>query len=99
MAADGGVLYFSADDGFHGRELWALRIGGRRGDANGDSVLDLADPITVLACLFLGGECPAADCAADANGDGRVDLSDPIFILEHLFLGGPAPGPCEGGRA
>jgi hypothetical protein len=63
----------------------------RRGDPNGDGVLDLSDAVRTLAWLFLGGS--SLDCreAADANADGVVDISDATFILAWLFLGGPAP--------
>jgi hypothetical protein len=68
----------------------------RRGDANGDRQLDLADPIRILERLFLGGEPLPCEDAADANDDGSLDLADPVTILGHLFLGGPPlPPPGE----
>jgi len=47
-----------------------------RGDANQDKkdkTLDLADPISILTCLFAGGQAPAAPfgrCGLDPSGDG-----------------------------
>jgi len=68
----------------------------RRGDANADGTLDLADPIAVLERLFLGGAVPPCLAAADADGNGRVDITDPIAVLGHLFLGGsPPPEPFD----
>jgi hypothetical protein len=69
--------------------------GERRGDANRDGIRDISDAVFILGCLFLGGECPATDCAADANHDNSRDLSDAVFLLSHLFLGGPQPDPCN----
>ncbi len=57
-----------------------------RGDSNLDLEVDIADPVTILDYLFLGGglDCPEA---ADANRDHEIDLSDPIMILDYLFMG------------
>ena len=66
-----------------------------RGDANGDTALDIADGVSILGYLFSGGARPYCLDAADTDDDGSVDISDPIFLLGHLFLGGrrmPAPG-------
>ena len=62
-----------------------------RGDANGDAALDLADPIHILAHLFLSGEAPRCLETADADDDGEIDLTDAIRLLAHLFLSGPPP--------
>lgn len=67
----------------------------RRGDANGDSILDLSDPIATLEFLFGGGAEPGCNDAADTNDSGEVDLSDAAYALGFLFLGGPAP-PAPG---
>ncbi len=62
-----------------------------RGDANDDAVVDLGDPIAILAYLFSGGDAPFCLTAADANGDGAVDLGDPIRLLTFLFESGAPP--------
>ncbi|MGE3164632.1 MAG: SUMF1/EgtB/PvdO family nonheme iron enzyme [Planctomycetota bacterium] len=70
-----------------------------RGDANGDGVVSLPDPIQTLSFLFIGGSVPCLD-AADSNDDGVVDLVDATVTLAHLFSGGaalPAPFPGCGG--
>jgi hypothetical protein len=62
-----------------------------RGDAFPDGKIDLADAVSLLGFLFLGGEpLPCAE-AADADNDGAIVVSDAIAILAFLFLGGPAP--------
>ncbi len=66
----------------------------RRGDANADSVLDIADAIFTLSYLFADGPAPPCLDAADANDDGAVDIADAIAVLSHLFAGaGPLPEP------
>src|SRR5262245_11557371 len=56
-----------------------------RGDADGSGDLALADPIFIIAYLFLAGPEPSCREAADADNDGRVDLTDAIGLLDHLF--------------
>ncbi len=70
----------------------------RRGDANCDGAVDVADAIYLLLWRFAGGETPSCLDAADADGSGAHDLSDPVSILAYLFRGGeapPAPGPTD----
>jgi hypothetical protein len=67
----------------------------RRGDANGDGAMDIADGIIVLGYLF---GTSVIDCfdAADANDDGNLNIADAIATLSALFNGGPnppSPGP------
>ncbi|MEM7260698.1 MAG: hypothetical protein AAF488_01820, partial [Planctomycetota bacterium] len=65
----------------------------RRGDANSDGVVDLADPIHHLRHLF-DGDPVNCRSAIDTNDDGQVDLADPIYALIFLFDdGAPPPSP------
>jgi hypothetical protein len=66
----------------------------RRGDSNGDRVMDLSDAITTLGFLFLG-EPRSLECekSADSDDSGVLDLTDVLAVLNHLFLAGPAPPP------
>ena len=50
----------------------------RRGDVNGDGVVNLSDAMTTLAVLFQQQGEISCDDAADANDDGALDVSDPI---------------------
>lgn len=69
-----------------------------RGNTNGDAILDISDPISILRFLFLGGEAFTCQAAADCNADGSVDITDAIYSLTFLFLGGePIPAPTECG--
>lgn len=61
-----------------------------RGDANGDGVLDVADPITTLLHLYRGRPLACPD-AADVDDDGQIRLNDPIMLLTTLFRAGPPP--------
>ncbi len=62
-----------------------------RGDFNDDSHLDIADPVSVLDYLFLGGDSAGCLDAGDANDDGAVDIADALSTLGYLFLGAAAP--------
>lgn len=70
-----------------------------RGDANGDSSVDIADAVATLAFLFNEGDgVPCLD-AADANDDGAVDIADAVTTLNFLFgpiTTLPAPYPVAG---
>jgi hypothetical protein len=71
-----------------------------RGDCDGNSRLNITDPIYTLNHLFRGGERWFCDDACDANDDGELNISDPIALLNYLFASGrpPAfPGPRECG--
>jgi hypothetical protein len=68
----------------------------RRGNANDDLRLDIADAIWLVNELYLEG--PATPCPddADANDDGLLDASDIVYLIEYLFRAGgspPAPFP------
>ena len=66
----------------------------RRGDANGDGAVDLADPIRILDTQFGGSTAPICEDAADANDDGLLQgIPDAITILNALFAGGTIPAP------
>jgi hypothetical protein len=73
----------------------ATSVAFRRGDANTDGAVDIADAIFSLMYLFGSGSSPTCLDAADANDDGTVDTADSVMILMHLFAGaGDVPEPC-----
>ncbi len=99
VAVPNGTLFFGADDGIHGPDLWALavenseeRLRFHRGDPNSSGTIDVSDGITIFGFLFLGNPASLA-CkeSADANNDGIIDISDGIYLLNWLFVGGPEP--------
>jgi fibronectin type III domain protein len=70
----------------------------QRGDASPNGMIDISDPIRILAFLF-DGRVTEVSCldAADANDSGQVDLSDSVFIFNFLFGTGPEiPSPHDG---
>jgi len=62
-----------------------------RADANCDGIVDISDPIRILAALFAGAGSLCCEPAADADGDGALAIADSIHALAHLFTQGPAP--------
>ncbi len=68
----------------------------KRGDANRDGSMNIADAIYILQNLFAQG--PPLYCleAADGNDDDSVNIADAVYILQNLFAQGPAiPPPHE----
>ncbi len=66
----------------------------RRGDANGDTAVDISDAVALLAYLFQSAAALPCDAAADTNDDGGLTIADPISLLTTLFAGsGPLPAP------
>ena len=67
-----------------------------RGDANADSLINVADPIALLGFLFAGDVLNCAN-AGDVNDDEVLNIADPIALLSTLFSAGappPAPSVC-----
>jgi len=65
----------------------------RRGDANGDGAINIADAITSLDFLFGPGIPPECEDAYDANDDGTINIADPIALLAALFGSPTVPMP------
>lgn len=66
----------------------------KRGDANGDSGINIADAITMLNVLFpTSTNMTVIECtdSADVNDDGDTNIADPIALLAYLFGSGSAP--------
>lgn len=85
-----GHVYFRADDGFYGDELW--RIATQEdvaetlpGDANSDDVVDFAD-FLILSKNF-GRQDDVTFADGDFDADGRVAFSD--FLLLSANFGTP----------
>ena len=63
----------------------------RRGNANDDGKVDIADAIWIINELFRGGPPTVCADAADANDDGVRDAADAVYLINYLFTAGPAP--------
>ena len=68
----------------------------RRGDANNDGSVNIADALTVLGFLFSGEPILPCRDAADVNDRSGINIADGVYLFNFLFSGGPrppAPGP------
>lgn len=63
----------------------------RRGDANSDGSVNIADPVFILNYQFANGPEPLCLDSADTNDDGKIDIADPIYLLNYLFRQGTQP--------
>jgi hypothetical protein len=66
----------------------------RRGDANGDGAIDMADAVMLLMHLFRSTEGISCWDAADANDDGLLNVSDAILLLRHAYGTPVFDGQC-----
>jgi hypothetical protein len=63
----------------------------RRGDANADSLMNIADPVFILRYLFLAAAEPPCRDACDLDDSGTLEITDAIYALRFQFSDGPAP--------
>ena len=61
-----------------------------RGDANGDKLVDISDPLAILFHLFAGRGAACLE-ALDADDSSAIDLTDVVFLLLFLFQSGSPP--------
>lgn len=64
----------------------------RRGDANGDGIIDIGDPIWLIAYVFQDGAAPPCARAGDANSDQVLNVADAIWLISFFFVDGLPPG-------
>jgi len=69
----------------------------RRGDVNGDNVVNLTDVIVLNGYLGNTNITSTSNTlrlrAADVDNDNDVDGQDVVFLQDFLFSGGPQPPP------
>ena len=91
-AANGTFLVtwvsYGGQDG-DGRGVFGRRVC-RKGDANGDGLVTVADVFLLINFLFAAGPAPAG-CSGDANGDLEVTVADVFHLINFLFAAGPPP--------
>jgi outer membrane protein assembly factor BamB len=63
----------------------------RRGDCNGDKVIDAVDVVYLINYLYIGGPAPVPLAVGDVNCDGVVDATDVVYLINYLYIHGPAP--------
>lgn len=94
---DASIRHF--DNAQYTRNLanWLARIPSyTRGDANGDSAIDIGDVVYLINYLFKNGQSPDPFKAGDASHDCLVDIADVVYLINYLFKGGLPPS-CEEG--
>jgi hypothetical protein len=67
-----------------------------RGDANGDSSIDISDAVFLIDYIFTGGPAPDPQSAGDTDCSGTIDIVDVVNIVAFIFDGGPEPGDPDG---
>ena len=89
-------MYFTADDGVRGRELWQVdtRLDDLVGDTNGDNEVNFADFLALSANFGMPTENGVAGGDIDENGivDFTDFLGDPTDITRIQQLDGVAYG-------
>jgi ELWxxDGT repeat protein len=78
LAVIGDQLFFAADDGVHGYELWSFSS---RGDANLDGVVDAQDIDMLFAAVDGGVWQPSLDL----NGDDTLDQRDVDVLVQDVL--------------
>ena len=68
----------------------------RRGDANADNRVDIADALFALHYLFERGDTPRCLDSVDANDSGTLDVLDAVVLLRFLFSDGLGRSPRRG---
>ncbi|MCK4858095.1 MAG: S8 family serine peptidase [candidate division Zixibacteria bacterium] len=61
------------------------------GDADGNSLVNIADVVYLINYVFAGGPLPDPWQSGDADGDGSISIADVIYMIAYIFGGGPPP--------
>jgi hypothetical protein len=72
----------------------ACDAGGACGDADGNGMVNISDPVFLINYIFNSGFPPNPLCSADATGEGIVNISDIVDLINYVFIGGEPPSDC-----
>jgi len=61
------------------------------GDANFDTMVDVADAVYLVNMVFREGPAPYPNDSGDTNLDGEVSVGDVVYLINYIFKGGPEP--------
>lgn len=93
-------VIFAVDDGRDSTDtgiVWVTVRGydvppsGIEGDANGDSIVNIADVVFLINYLFKQDPPPNPPSAGDINGDCFIGVTDIVWLINYLYRGGPPP--------
>lgn len=62
----------------------------RRGDANNDGTVNVADVVYIINYVFKKGPAPNS-YLGDANGDTNINVADAVYLINFIFKGGTPP--------
>lgn len=72
--------------------LPSIRVGGFIcGDINGDTKVNIGDPVFLINYIFKGGPAPNPLSAGDVNADTKINIGDAVYMINYIFKGGPTP--------
>jgi len=79
----------------HGGESGAVKVGLlKRGDANNNGTINLADIVFLVNTVFKSGPAPNPLCLGDVNNTGgNPNLTDIVYLVNFVFKSGAAPNP------
>ena len=63
----------------------------KRGDANGDKEVTIADVVYLINYLLKSGPVPDPLESGDADCDSEVKIEDVVYLINYLFNSGPPP--------
>jgi hypothetical protein len=66
------------------------------GDATGDEMINVADPVYIINYIFVGGPEPDPYESGDVNCSGNVNIMDAVFLINYIFVDGNVPCDTDG---
>ena len=64
----------------------------KRGNANGDDLINVGDAVFMISYIFRGGAAPVPLSAGNANCDELTNVGDAVYLISFIFRGGLPPG-------
>jgi len=61
------------------------------GNANGDTLISITDPVFIINFIFAGGPAPQPQAQGDADCNGVIHIGDAVYLINYIFAGGPSP--------
>lgn len=61
------------------------------GDANGDGIVNVGDPVYIINYVFKDGPPPDPLVAGNSNCDDDINVGDAVYLINFVFKNGPKP--------